>query len=56
MAQLDAIREECDRTHEFALFKKKQDDLKELIRHFAGWLREQYTNLWNHHVASRARA
>jgi hypothetical protein len=56
MAQLDAIREECDRTHEFALFAKKQDDLKELIRHFAGWLREQYTNLWNHHVASRARA
>jgi hypothetical protein len=56
MAQMDEVRQECDRTRDFAVFKKKQDDLKELIRHFAGWLREQYTNVWNHHVANRAHA
>lgn len=56
MAQMDAIFAECDRTQNFGDLKKKQDDLKDVIRGFAGWLREQYTKLWDHHVANRARA
>lgn len=56
MGQMDAFRLECDRTQDFALFKQRQDELKDVIRSFAGWLREQYTNVWNHHVANRASA
>ena len=56
MAKMDAIREECDRTHDFALFKTQRDELKGLIRAFAGWLLEQYTSFWNQHMDRRARA
>ena len=56
MAKMDAIREECDRTHDVALFKTQHDELKALIRAFAGWLREQYTDLWNLHLARRTPA
>jgi hypothetical protein len=53
--QMDAIREECDRTHDFARFKQQQDDLKDVMRAFAGWLREQYARMWEQQAA-RARA
>jgi hypothetical protein len=26
--QMDEVRQECDRTRDFAVFKKKQDDLR----------------------------
>lgn len=56
MAQMDAFRQECDRTHDFATFKQRQDDMKALIRDFAGWLNKQYADIWNQHVAKRAAA
>ena len=46
MAQMDAIRAECDRTRDFARFKQKQDDLKEMVRAFAAWLLERYGEVW----------
>ena len=47
MAQMDAIREECDRTRDFGAFRRKQDDLKDLVRAYAGFVLEQYTGAWN---------
>ncbi len=54
MAQLDAARVDCDHTNDFAVFKKRQDDLKDVIRSFAGWLLEQYTEAWRRSSSARA--
>jgi hypothetical protein len=56
MAHMDEIRRECERTRDFGLFGERQEKLKTLIRDYGGTLREQYTELWNQHVASRAAA
>jgi hypothetical protein len=53
IAHLDEIRRECDRTGDFGLFGQRLEKVKALIRDYGGTLREQYTEVWNSHVAGR---